>query len=146
MYKEGNIIYFDPFYFKNGNAAKEKYFVVLKHFEKQTIIASLPTRTDNIPTKNTIENGCIELPEINMNCFIISPDIELTKCGKHLDFKTYLYGYQIDSYETNLMKEIYQVEGTDFIIWGEMKTSIFTELIKCFKNSKSVKRKFKQLF
>jgi hypothetical protein len=30
MFDEGTIIYFDPFYFKNGNAAKPKYFVVLK--------------------------------------------------------------------------------------------------------------------
>jgi hypothetical protein len=28
MLEEGNIIYFDPFYFKNGNTAKPKYFLV----------------------------------------------------------------------------------------------------------------------
>jgi len=31
MLEEGNIIYFDPFYFKNGNTAKRKYFIVLKN-------------------------------------------------------------------------------------------------------------------
>ena len=29
MFLEGVIFYFTPFYFKNGNTAKQKYFVVL---------------------------------------------------------------------------------------------------------------------
>jgi hypothetical protein len=49
VFEEGNIIYFDPFYFKNGNTAKPKYFVVLKNFNKNSILASLPTRKDTIP-------------------------------------------------------------------------------------------------
>lgn len=145
MYSEGNIIYFDPFYFKNGNKSKEKYFVVLKTTEDKTILASLPTRKDSIPDKDVIENGCIELPDINMNCFVISPNIEVTECGKHFDFKTHLYGYEIDSYETKLMLEIYQVEGSDYVIWGKMKNDIFSSMILCFRNSQSVKRKFKYL-
>lgn len=146
MYSEGNIIYFSPFYFKNGNTAKEKYFVVLKNSTNKTILASLPTRKDYIPNKDVIENGCIELPEINMNCFVISPNIEITECGKHFDFKTHLYGYEINEYDTKLMLEIYQIEGTDYIIWGKMKKEIFSSMLSCFKNSQSVKRKFKPLF
>lgn len=145
MYTQGNIIYFDPFYFKNGNKAKEKYFVVLKTFDHKTILASLPTRKDSIPEKDVIENGCIELPDINMNCFVISPNIAVTECGKHFDFKTHLYGYEIDSYENESMLEIYQIEGTDYIIWGKMKKQIYDALMECFKKSKSVKRKFKVL-
>lgn len=143
MYSEGNIIYFNPFYFKNGNTAKEKYFVVLKSINGNAILASLPTRKDYIPDKDVIENGCIELPDISMNCFVISSNTEVTECGKHFDFKTHLYGYEIDSYDTKLMLEIYQIEGTDYVIWGKMKNDIFTSMMDCFKNSKSVKRKFK---
>lgn len=146
MYSEGNIIYFSPFYFKNGNTAKEKYFVVLKTVENKTILASLPTRKDAVPNKDVVENGCVELPDINMNCFVISPNIQVTECGKHFDFKTHLYGYEIDFYETNLMLELYQVEGTDYIIWGKMKNDIYSSMITCFKSSQSVKRKFKHLF
>jgi len=29
MYSLKNILYFKPFYFKNGNPAKNKYFIVL---------------------------------------------------------------------------------------------------------------------
>lgn len=54
MFEEGNIIYFDPFYFKNGNTAKSKYFIVLKNVkDSNTILASLPTRRDSIPEKET---------------------------------------------------------------------------------------------
>ncbi|PWH84750.1 hypothetical protein [Brumimicrobium oceani] len=145
MFKEGIIIYFDPFYFKNGNTAKPKYFVVLKNQNEQNILASLPTRKDSIPQKEEIDNGCIELPSINLNCFVISNKIEITKCGKTFDFKTHIYGHQIESYKTAFLKEIYPIENADYEIWGEMKKEIFTSLIECLKNSKSVKRKYRKM-
>lgn len=48
MYQKGNIIYFTPFYFKNGNTPKPKYFVVLSVSESETILASLPSSRDYI--------------------------------------------------------------------------------------------------
>lgn len=145
MIEERNIIYFDPFYFKNGNTAKPKYFVVLKHLDKKSVIASLPTRKDTIPFGENIAYGCLELPDININCFILPKDLVITECGKSFDFKTYLYGHQIDEYDIDLLEEIYPNEGSDYKIWGKFKSEIFSELINCFKNSKSVKRKFKKL-
>lgn len=145
MFQEGNIIYFDPFYFKNGNTAKPKYFVVLKSDGINNLIASLPTRKDSIPINETIPSGCVELPEINLNCFVIPSDQIATDCGKRFDFITHLYGYQIDEYEIEKMKEIYPNEGSDYIIWGKMKSELFKELINCFKTSKSVKRKYRKL-
>ena len=68
MLEEGNIIRFNPFYFKNGNTAKPKYFLVVKKTGNDTIIASLPTRKDTIPAKETIERGCVDLSDINLNC------------------------------------------------------------------------------
>lgn len=145
MFQEGNIIYFDPFYFKNGNTAKPKYFVVLKSYGTNSVIASLPTRKDSIPTDNTIEYGCVELPNINLNCFVIPSHHIATECGKQFDFNTYLYGHQIDDYNITTIKEIYPNEGSDYIVWGKLKSKLFSELIDCFKNSKSVKRKYKRL-
>lgn len=145
MFTEGTIIYFDPFYFKNGNTAKPKYFVVLKNINEQNIIASLPTRTDTIPKKDEIDNGCIELPEININCYVISDSIEVTDCGKSFDFKTHIYGYQIDDYAIEHLKEIYPNENSDYEIWGKMKNEIFIPLIECLKNSTSVKRKYRKI-
>jgi hypothetical protein len=67
--------------------AKEKYFVILKNLKGRSVLASLPTRRDNIPEKDTIENGCVELPNINLNCFVISKDVEVTTCHKKFDFQ-----------------------------------------------------------
>lgn len=145
MFQEGAIVYFDPFYFKNGNSAKPKYFIVLKIVGNTNILASLPTRTDSIPAKNEIENGCIELPNINLNCFVISNTTQITKCGKTFDFKTYIYGHQLDSYDIQHLKSIYPLENTDYQIWGEMKKDIYDSLIHCLKTSKSVKRIFKKI-
>ncbi|TDX84540.1 hypothetical protein [Epilithonimonas xixisoli] len=145
MFEEGNIIYFDPFYFKNGNPAKPKYFVVLKNDGYQNIVASLPTRTDSIPQKDTIESGCVEIPSINLNCFVFAPSQIITNCNKFFDFPTHLYGHQIDDYTIESLQELYPNEGTDYSLWGKMKSNLFEELINCFKNSKSVKRKYKKL-
>lgn len=145
MFEEGNIIYFDPFYFKNGHKAKPKYFVVLKNQDDQNVLASLPTRTDSIPAKNEIDNGCLELPEINLNCFVISANKKVTTCGKFFDFKTHIYGHQIDIYEVEFLKEIYPIENTDYEIWGKMAGNLYADLIECFKTSRSVKRKYKKI-
>lgn len=145
MFEEGTIIYFDPFYFKNGNTAKPKYFVVLKNQDQINVIASLPTRSDSIPTKNEIESGCLELPEIYLNCFVISATQEVTDCGKSFDFKTHIYGHQLDIYEVEFLKEIYPIENTDYEIWGKMRNDLFMELLNCLRNSRAVKRKFKKI-
>lgn len=145
MYEEANIIYFTPFYFKNGNTAKDKYFIVLKNIEEKFILASLPTRRDSIPDKDTIKNGCVELPDINLNCFVISEDIEVTTSNKTFDFPTYIYGHQLDSYDLNLLDELYKIEEVDFIVWGKMKENLFQNLIDCLKSSSAVKRKYKRL-
>lgn len=145
MFEEGNIIYFDPFYFKNGNTAKPKYFVVLKKVDNKNILASLPTRTDSVPQKEEVDNGCIELPKINFNCFVISNNTEVTECGKKFDFKTYIYGHQIDDYDIPSLQEIYPNENTDYVVWGKMKAELFTSLLNCLKTSKSVKRKYRKI-
>lgn len=50
MFKEGNLLKFKPFIFKNGACPKDKYFLVLKEMENTMILASLPTSKDHVPT------------------------------------------------------------------------------------------------
>lgn len=71
---------------------------------------------------------------------MISNDIEVTECGRYFDFKTHIYGHQIDVYEIEFLQEIYPLENTDYEIWGEMKSEIFILLIECLSISKSVKK------
>lgn len=145
MFKEGYIIYFTPFFFKNGNTPKNKYFVVLKTQQNSSIVASLLTRKDFVPTNATTDFGCVEIPTANFNCFVIPQSIEVTECGKSFDFTTYLYGHLIDEYEIEKMQEIYPNEGTDYVVWGKMKPKLFSDLSDCLKKSKSVKNKFKKV-
>ena len=47
MFEEGNILYFTPFYFKNGKSAPApKFFIVLKHVDLHSILARLTTKKD----------------------------------------------------------------------------------------------------
>ena len=144
MFSERTIIYFTPFFFKNGSPSKNKYFVVLKNIGDKSIIASLPTSKDYVPEELEIEHGCIECESKNVNCFVFSPSVEITECGKSFERPTYLYGYSLDEYEISKMKEIY-TEKKDFEIWGVMKTEVFSKIIECFKSSGVVKRKYKRL-
>lgn len=147
MFVPGNIIYFDPFYFKNGNTAKPKYFVVLKNINNLTVIASLPTRTDSIPAHFEINNNhqCINNSQNFFNCYVIKENIPITICGKSFDFQTHLYGEQIDDYEISILSEIYPNQGIDYHIWGELIPEIFQNIIDCFRNSSTIKRKYKRL-
>lgn len=144
MFAEGTLIYFDPFYFKNGNSAKPKYFIVLKNMDNKTIIALLPTRKASIPYNANIEQGCLDLPDINLTCFVIPQGLEITECGKYFQFPTYLYGHQIDEYNNEILMKNYPKQGKDYIILGKIKSEYYADILRCFKNSNTVKRRFKQ--
>lgn len=145
MFEEGNILYFDPFYFKNGNPAKRKYFLVVRVIERRTIVAVLPTRTASIPRNELVDSGCLELPEIGLNCFVIPNQVAVTNCGKSFDFNTFLYGAFIDDYEHALLDELYPNEGIDYWVWGKLRSVYFEAILDCFRQSASVKRKYKRL-
>ncbi len=144
MLTKGNILYFTPFYFKNGNLAKNKYFVVLSTESENTILAVLPTSKDHIPYFVKDDNGCIEIPSSNFNCFVIRPDQIITECGKSMPLTSYIYGEQLDTHNTNYLREQYQSDA-DYEVFGKMKEDIFYSLIDCLKKSKSVKRKYKRM-
>ena len=146
MYQEGRVIYFTPFYFQNGQSApKEKYFVVLKVVNGSTILASLPTRNDYIPIGSTVTSGCVELPNISLNCFIIQKDTPITDKGLEFEFTTHLYGGELEDYELSMLQSIYNMEDFDYIDCGMLDASIFQSMINCFQNSDSVKRKYIRL-
>ena len=135
MFAEGTIIYFTPFHFKNGNEPKNKYFVILKNLPGgEALIASLPTSHDHIP-----DERCF-------NCFVFSDKVEVTLCGKRFPRPTFIYGEQIDDYETVWISEKHPKEGQDYLIWGQMKPDLFASLIACFTQSKTVKNKYRRAF
>ena len=73
MYQEGQLLKFSPFEFKNGNTPKPKYYVVLKHINEEVMMASLPTSKDHIPSDALVSDGCVDIPERQVNAFVFSP-------------------------------------------------------------------------
>ncbi len=113
MFEEGFIIYFTPFYFKNGNTPKNKYCIILKHTKDESIYL-LTTRSNKIPKHLMNDDYCISDDEINFSCFAFPINLEVTDCGKRFDFKTYCYTDSIDSFAINVMSEKYPTEDKDF--------------------------------
>ena len=64
MFFPRQIIYFNEFFFKNGNTPKPKYLIILGRVEDKTIVASLPTRTNNAPQLVNSLHGCINLENL----------------------------------------------------------------------------------
>ena len=142
MYEEGTVIYFTPFYFLNGGNPKSKYCIVLKLINGKSVLVSLTTTRDSVPLDREIKHGCIDAPEINFNCFVISPDIEITTNKKKMPLQSFIYGYRLEEYEILLLNDRYVHEGVDYEIFGKLKDDVFEAIINCLKDSKAVKNKY----
>ncbi|QDK80724.1 hypothetical protein EXU85_19770 [Spirosoma sp. KCTC 42546] len=145
MFIEGSLLYFDPFYFKSGNTAKPKYFLVLKVTANQTILASLPSSQDYVPSYQPIAHGCIELAEANFSCYVFIANQPVLTDGWAFPKNTFLYGQQIDEYPIETLADIYPVEGVDYQIIGQLTTDEFIRVKRCFTQSATVKRKYKRI-
>ena len=145
MYTAGNIIYFDPFFFKNGSLPKPKYFLVLSTLDQHTILASLPSSKNHLPSDLPIVHGCINMPESCISCYIFQKQFPITEKEWAFPETTFLYGNWIDEFPLAILKETYKVEGLEYELIGTMKTDEFLKVKECFKNSATVKRKFKRI-
>ena len=145
MFSEGQIIYFSPFYFKNGNTAKNKYFIVIKNVENEVIIASLPTRLNKIPSFVTVPHGCVNHNERCFNCYLFEAGRKITDNGFCFDLPTFIYGDEIEDYKLETLNSVYGMEGVDYEIMGTLLNEEYNALLECIRNSTSVKRKIKRL-
>jgi hypothetical protein len=147
VFTEGAILFFDPFYFRNGNTAKAKYFIVLKVMDEKVVLATLPSSQDYVPATvvDADVSPCIEIPDANFNCYFLKAGRIVTTNHWAFPKNTFLYGHQLDEYEIATLQDIYPIEGIDFEHIGTLSPQVFTEIIACFRNSASVKRKYKKL-
>ena len=116
MFKEGNLLKFSPFIFKNGACPKNKFFVVLKEAENTMILASLPTSKDHVPADMQLKEGCMEIPDRQINIYPVT-----------------VFQEQIENGET-------KVE-----LMGRLTEEQFSALKDCLKGSKMTKRRFKRM-
>lgn len=145
MYSSKNILYFDPYYFENGEN-KPKYFLVVKSIDEDLIIASLPTSKDHIPNHMTINStGCINDDNSSINCFFFKSGDIISECDTFcFPVNTYLYGETIKIVSKSKLESIYQKIDIDYKVLAKLKDSIHNSMIECFKKSGSIKRKIKK--
>ena len=129
MFKEGNLLKFSPFIFKNGACPKNKFFVVLKEAENAMILASLPTSKDHVPADMQLKEGCMEIPDRQINIYIF-----LAK--QNID---------IDSYPVTVFQEQIENGETKVELMGRLTEEQFSALKDCLKGSKMTKRRFKRM-
>ncbi|OQP48944.1 hypothetical protein A4H97_29095 [Niastella yeongjuensis] len=143
MFLPGQIIYFPDFFFKNGNTAKPKYFIVLAKNENDIIVGALPTRSNNVPSFVTVPHGCINIDERCYNCYVFEKDKVVGKKGFKFYEPTFIYGHQIEDYKIAIFEQVYPIEGVDYHILDLLTDAEFTSLKNCLLNSTSVKNKIK---
>jgi hypothetical protein len=139
------LIYFDPFYFKNGGESKPKYFLVLKVIDGNAVLVSLPSSINHLPQGQPIVHGCLEIPDICINCYIFEANRPITKEGWAFPMDTLLYGNWLDDYSIESLKEKYSIEGVEYEIKGELTDDELKKVINCFAASSVVKRRFKRI-
>lgn len=144
MYTEGKLLFFDPFYFKNGDS-KPKYFLVIKVVDNQVILASLPSSKVHLPSHQVLKHGCLEIPDSRINCYIFEAKRPVTKCGWYFPLNTFLYGMWLDEFSIEILTANHSIEGVDYEIIGELTEQELKNVVECFRNSASVKRKFKRI-
>lgn len=144
MYSPGKIIYFDPFHFKDGSS-KPKYFLVLKIFNGNAILASLPSSKFHLPQNQSIKHGCLEIKDACISCYIFEAKVPITKTGWFFELNTFLYAQWVDEFIIEELSNHYPLSGIDYEIIGELKDDELKKIIQCFYNSNVIKRKYKRI-
>ncbi|AXY77462.1 hypothetical protein D3H65_27300 [Paraflavitalea soli] len=147
MFSPRQIIYITPFYFKNGNTPKPKYLVVLANESNKTIVASLTTRTNHVPSFVNKSHGCINIDDRCYNAYVFDPGKIIGDAGFFFPDPrpTFIYGNEVDDFDVTTLESVYPIEGVDYEIKDTLKQDEYESLIKCLQASRSVKRKIKKL-
>lgn len=150
MFKPGNIFYFDPFIFPNGDAPKAKYFLVLKEANQNLILASLPTSKDSVPASIPLKHGCLDEECINLNCYIFLAGYQIAKHpGTSAVFafpkNTFVYGFRIAEFEISRLEQQIKENVVKVELKGCLFENEYSAIVNCLKASSSVKRKYRKL-
>ena len=145
MFEAGTIFYFNIFQFKNsGTEPKPKYFVVIKHIDNVTILASLPSSQKHLPYNLQATYGCIELPDSGIGCYVFQAGMPVATNGYAFPKNSYIYGQHLDEYAIENITDLYPLLGVDYAIKGQLLPNILSDIIDCLKNSAAVKKRFKR--
>ena len=143
MFEERNLLYFNEYYFENGNPAKPKYFLVLKSDSNGIMIISLPSSKDYIPASVEKKHGCINIPEKQIGCYFFQNNIQITDCNFSFPLDTYVYAGLITSQTITTIQYIYKPK--DYKLIGKLKENEHSEILTCLKNSPNIKSKYRKI-
>ena len=144
-FQRGAILYFEPFIFLDGGKPKPKYFIVLTHIDNTLLLASLPTTKDSLPAYLEKHHGCINIPEINLNCYYFSPQYIICDNGFSFPIETYVYGFRLQLFDMENFIQQEQQEHITITQKGILLDKEYNALVKCLSKSASVKRKFRKI-
>lgn len=152
MFEPGNLLFFKPFIFKNGAPPQDKFMVVLgKDANGNTLLSSLPTSKDHVPSDVPVKHGCIDMPERRVNVFVFMAGEDITiphENGEEafaFDENTFIYGADLDTYPVETFNLQIAEGDTDVKLIGKITDVNFASLKECLKISKMVKNKFKRI-
>lgn len=151
MFEIGNLLFFKPFYFKNGAPPQNKFMVVLgQDANGNTLLASLPTSKDHVPSDIEVKGGCIEIPDRQVNVYVFLADENITipqdgSTSFSFDVNTFIYGADLDTYPITTFQQQIADKLSEVELRGRITDDYFTALKECLKNSKMVKNKYKRI-
>lgn len=144
--KDGTLLHIPNYIFENGDS-KNKFFLILKELNNGSqLIVSLPSSIEYFPLDTVINHGCIDLIQAQQTTYCF-------KAGNILDSKnnfsfskdTYLHGCWLKEIDRTLFFQTYPIQDFHYEIKGVLDQIELDSIIECFKNSPSVKRRFKKL-
>lgn len=144
LFEEGKVLYFDPFYFKDKvSGQKPKYYIVLKKFEAEVVLATLPTSKDFVPRTIEKVHGCMDYPKINFNCYYFAVGHEVCTNGFGFPAETYVYGYRLQKH--SVADFVKQVTDGETVITekGQLTAEEYKAIVDCLKESPTVKRVYR---
>ena len=144
MFTPGTLVFFNPFTFADGSA-KPKFFLVLANSDNETIVASLPSSQNHLPTNMHQQYGCIESPESSISAFVMKAGELVTTNGWAFDKDSFLYGFWLDSFEQAALQQQLQEKQVNHSVIGVLEPRLFKAILACFAQSAIVKRKFKRV-
>lgn len=150
MFKEGRLLYFEPFFFKNGNLPKNKYFLVIKDVDGELLLASLPTSQDHIPQGMDIRNGIYEIPNSRLSAFVFIAGKEIathpsTKRRFSFSKNTFIYAEELDTYPESFFIEQVSQGKTKISIIGDIDKPIYDDIVSFLHGSCTIRRKYRKL-
>ena len=132
-----SIIHIQNFDFENNQPKKNRYFIVLENDGINSLILSVITSQDYVPS-DLHKHGCVIVEERNIHCFIFEKDRKVGENGFSFNKTSFIYvnTSNIRNTSLSLLKTKYPEIGNKDML----KSAEYESLIYCIYKSKFIAR------